>query len=63
MPKEHHEKRALYVPFAGPALLETPLLNKGGAFSKDERIAFNLDGLLPHNIETIEEQVARGSGL
>lgn len=59
MPKEHHEKRALYVPFAGPALLETPLLNKGGAFSKDERIAFNLDGLLPHNIETIEEQVAR----
>ncbi|MGO4998333.1 NAD-dependent malic enzyme [Oceanisphaera sp. W20_SRM_FM3] len=59
MPKEHHEKRALYVPFAGPALLETPLLNKGGAFSKDERIAFNLDGLLPHNIETIEEQAAR----
>ncbi|WP_417614822.1 NAD-dependent malic enzyme [Oceanisphaera sp.] len=59
MPKEHHEKRALYVPFAGPVLLETPLLNKGGAFSKDERIAFNLDGLLPHNIETIEEQASR----
>lgn len=59
MPKAHHEKRALYVPFAGPALLETPLLNKGGAFSKDERIAFNLDGLLPHNIETIEEQASR----
>ncbi|MFD1009095.1 MULTISPECIES: NAD-dependent malic enzyme [Oceanisphaera] len=59
MPKEHHEKRALYVPFAGPALLETPLLNKGGAFSKEERIAFNLDGLVPHNIETIDEQVSR----
>ena len=59
MPKAHHEERALYVPFAGPVLLETPLLNKGGAFSKDERIAFNLDGLLPHNIETIEEQASR----
>ncbi|MBO1519025.1 NAD-dependent malic enzyme [Oceanisphaera pacifica] len=59
MPKEHHDKRALYVPYAGPALLETPLLNKGGAFSKDERIAFNLDGLVPHCIETIDEQAAR----
>lgn len=59
MPQEHHEKRALYVPYAGPALLETPLLNKGGAFSKEERISFNLEGLLPHNIETIEEQASR----
>ncbi|OIN09059.1 NAD-dependent malic enzyme [Oceanisphaera psychrotolerans] len=59
MPQEHQEKRALYVPYAGPALLETPLLNKGSAFNKEERIAFNLDGLLPHNIETIEEQVSR----
>ncbi len=59
MPQEHQEKRALYVPYAGPALLETPLLNKGSAFNKAERIAFNLDGLLPHNIETIEEQVSR----
>lgn len=59
MPQEHHEKRALYVPYAGPALLETPLLNKGGAFSKEERISFNLEGLLPHSIETIEEQASR----
>lgn len=59
MPQEHHEKRALYVPYAGPALLETPLLNKGGAFSREERVAFNLDGLLPHCIETIEEQASR----
>ncbi len=53
------EKRPLYIPFAGPALLETPLLNKGSAFSAEERLAFNLEGLLPHRIETIEEQVAR----
>ncbi|WP_116472685.1 NAD-dependent malic enzyme [Zobellella maritima] len=59
MPKDKQEKRALYVPYAGPALLETPLLNKGSAFNKEERISFNLDGLLPHNIETIEEQVSR----
>ena len=52
-------KRPLYIPFAGPALLEAPLLNKGSAFSEDERNAFNLTGLLPHNIESISEQSAR----
>ena len=52
-------KRPLYIPFAGPALLETSLLNKGSAFSSDERDSFNLTGLLPHTIETIEEQSLR----
>ncbi|WP_298940556.1 NAD-dependent malic enzyme [uncultured Psychromonas sp.] len=52
-------KRPLYIPFAGPALLEAPLLNKGSAFSSEERDNFNLTGLLPHNIETIEEQSLR----
>ena len=49
----------LYIPYAGPALLETPLLNKGSAFSHDERAAFNLAGLLPPRYETIEEQLER----
>ena len=53
------EKRPLYIPYAGPTLLEMPLLNKGNAFDMDERVAFNLVGLLPHNVETIEEQVER----
>lgn len=53
------EKRPLYIPYAGPTLLEMPLLNKGSAFDEDERIAFNLIGLLPHHVETIEEQVTR----
>lgn len=49
----------LYIPYAGPALLETPLLNKGSAFSHDERISFNLAGLLPPRYESIEEQLER----
>ncbi|WP_348767259.1 NAD-dependent malic enzyme [uncultured Salinisphaera sp.] len=53
------EKRSLYIPYAGPTLLEMPLLNKGNAFDADERVAFNLIGLLPQNVETIEEQVER----
>ena len=31
------QKRPLYIPYAGPTLLETPLLNKGSAFSAEER--------------------------
>ncbi|WP_136798595.1 MULTISPECIES: NAD-dependent malic enzyme [Desulfosediminicola] len=53
------ERRPLYISYAGPALLETPLLNKGSAFTEYERLMFNLEGLLPHNIETIEEQAER----
>jgi len=53
------QKRPLYIPYAGPTLLEMPLLNKGSAFDEAERIAFNLIGLLPQNVETIEEQVKR----
>lgn len=52
-------KRPLYIPYAGPSLLEMPLLNKGSAFSPRERIDFNLVGLLPHDVETIEEQIER----
>ena len=52
-------KRYLYIPHSGPSLLETPLLNKGSAFTARERTAFNLTGLLPPRYETIEEQVER----
>lgn len=59
MDMELEHKRPLYIPYAGPALLETPLLNKGSAFTQEERSNFNLDGLLPEAIETIEEQADR----
>ncbi len=54
-----HSKRPLYIPYAGPSLLETPLLNKGSAFTKEERSNFNLTGLLPPRYETIDEQAER----
>ncbi|AMX02409.1 NAD-dependent malic enzyme [Microbulbifer thermotolerans] len=53
------DKRPLYIPHAGPSLLEMPLLNKGSAFTLKERIEFNLIGLLPNNVESIEEQARR----
>ena len=43
----------------GAALLSNPLLNKGTAFSMQERDAFGLRGLLPPRVFTIEEQVAQ----
>lgn len=49
----------LYTHYSGPALLETPLLNKGSAFTERERKSFNLLGLVPPRYETIEEQVER----
>ena len=53
------DAKPIYISYAGPSLLETPLLNKGSAFSQKERRTFNLIGLLPPVYETIEEQVER----
>ncbi|MBI2237070.1 MAG: NAD-dependent malic enzyme, partial [Actinobacteria bacterium] len=46
------------VPYRGAELLEQPLLNKDTAFTEDERDLFDLRGLLPTRVATIEEQVA-----
>lgn len=43
----------------GTALLNTPYLNKGSAFPSDERLKFNLTGLLPAREQTLEQQVKR----
>ena len=43
----------------GQAILRNPLLNKGTAFTRAERQALRLEGLLPPRVFTIEEQVQR----
>ncbi|KAM0423530.1 hypothetical protein ACHAPD_002006 [Fusarium lateritium] len=44
---------------SGTSLLNTPYLNKGSAFPPDERRAFNLTGLLPQGVQTLEQQCKR----
>ncbi|MYS93680.1 MULTISPECIES: NAD-dependent malic enzyme [Streptomyces] len=43
----------------GVTTLADPLVNKGTAFSRQERAELGLDGLLPPAVETLDEQVAR----
>jgi malate dehydrogenase (oxaloacetate-decarboxylating) len=52
----------LDVSLAGRALLDYPLLNKGMAFTDEERREFNLHGLLPPHVSSVEEQLARNYG-
>lgn len=43
----------------GTVLLNTPYFNKGSAHTEEERDAFNLSGLLPQRVQTLDQQVAR----
>jgi malate dehydrogenase (oxaloacetate-decarboxylating) len=43
----------------GMQLLQTPLWNKGTAFTSAERTQLGLHGLLPPQVETIDEQLVR----
>jgi malate dehydrogenase (oxaloacetate-decarboxylating) len=43
----------------GYELVNTPMLNKGTAFSAEERDVFHLHGLLPPHIGSLDDQVAR----
>jgi malate dehydrogenase (oxaloacetate-decarboxylating) len=54
-PAPHHRPSAL----RGMQLLQTPAWNKGTAFTLEERTRLGLHGLLPHQIETIDEQLVR----
>ena len=49
----------LQVSLSGFNLLNSPRLNKGTAFSEQERDIFDLHGLLPPHVGTLEEQIAR----
>lgn len=43
----------------GYALLKDPVLNKGTAFTEEERDRLGLRGLLPPHVHTLEEQILR----
>src|SRR4029077_19850237 len=43
----------------GTEVLEDPILNKGTAFTEDERTDLGLFGLLPPHVATLDEQVTR----
>jgi len=51
--------RTIEISLTGKSLLEDPLLNKGSAFSEQERLEFGLLGLLPPHVSTVEEQLDR----
>ncbi len=46
----------------GLAMLADPVLNKGTAFTREERQAHGLDGLLPDAVETLDRQIERVLG-
>jgi len=58
--KETNNKKIVFVTDAeGNDVIRAPLLNKGSAFSKEERDAFGLNGLIPPRILNIEEQIEK----
>ncbi len=50
---------ALETRYRGSALLEAPMLNKGTAFTEEERDDLGLRGLLPPHINTLDDQIQR----
>lgn len=52
-------KGPLKVPLHGRLLLDNPFYNKGTCFTAQERLDFELKGLLPTNIQHLDEQVER----
>lgn len=59
--KWRDHKGRLFTPVSvdGLNLISDRNLNKGTAFSKEEREVFHLDGLIPPNLQTLEDQKVR----
>ena len=53
------EGPVLRVQARGFSVLGTPMLNRGTAYTPEERRALGLVGLLPHGVSTIDGQVRR----
>ncbi|GAA6015636.1 hypothetical protein JCM10207_008154 [Rhodosporidiobolus poonsookiae] len=57
---EHSKNlKPIWTALRGRALLNEPTLNKGAGFTPDERATFGLEGLLPHEVHTLEQQCKR----
>jgi malate dehydrogenase (oxaloacetate-decarboxylating) len=54
-----HPSDPIETDLTGFDLICHPMLNKGMAFTESERDAFNLHGLLPPHVGTLEEQITR----
>ncbi|GAA6064064.1 hypothetical protein JCM10212_007038 [Sporobolomyces blumeae] len=52
-------ERPIWTALRGRALLNEPSLNKGAAFTLEERDTFGLFGLLPHESHSLEQQCRR----
>src|SRR3984957_20406259 len=57
--QETANQQALQVSLSGFSLINSPRLNKGTAFSDHERDVFNLHGLLPPHVGSLDEQLER----
>src|SRR6187200_1041092 len=60
--EEDEEGPHVRVACRGPQLLSHPMYNKSTAFTREERAAFGLEGLLPDAVSTMEMQAARVHG-
>jgi malate dehydrogenase (oxaloacetate-decarboxylating) len=57
--EDERGRKYMEVYLDGIALLRLVLTNKGTAFSYEERVALRLDGLLPPQFNTLEQQIER----
>lgn len=44
---------------SGPSILHDPVLNRGSAFTSEERVRLGLEGFLPPGVDTLQTQIAR----
>jgi malate dehydrogenase (oxaloacetate-decarboxylating) len=57
--KDENGEDVYVIDTTGVEILHNPILNKGSAFSMEERELFEIEGFLPPAVSTLERQVAR----